>query len=154
MQSKPEWWFYHLVKKSQEESVPVIIEKCLEKEWRVLAVSNDEKSRSKLDVALWTYKESSFIGHAMSSDKDVVLGRQPVLISDTVDNLNNAQALILLNGFEAPVDANFDRIMVVFEEGDNSVIAIARKLYKLAKNAECSVNYFKQNNKGGWEKKS
>lgn len=153
MAGKPEWWFYHLSKKSQEESVPVIIEKCLEKDWRVLAVSQDQAIRTKLDTALWTFKESSFIGHGLSSDRELRPSRQPVLISETVDNLNKAQALILLNGFEAPVDANFDRIMVVFEEGDDSVKSIARKQFKRAKDAEHTVNYFKQNNKGAWEKK-
>lgn len=153
MAVKPEWWFYHLTKKSQEESVPAIIEKCLEKDWRVLAVSEDQSRRIKLDVALWTYKESSFIGHALVSDREVNSGRQPVLISDSVENLNNAQALILLNGFEAPVDANFDRILVVFEEGDDSVKSIARKQFKRAKDAEHAVNYFQQNFKGAWEKK-
>ena len=133
--------------------MPEIIEKCLEKDWRVLAVSQDQSSRTKLDVALWTFKESSFIGHGLSSDRELSPGRQPVLISDTVDNVNKAQALILLNGFEAPVDANFDRIMVVFEEGDDSVKSIARQQFKRAKDAEHAVNYFKQNSKGAWEKK-
>lgn len=109
--------------------------------------------RNKLDAALWTFSESSFIGHGQTSDSDLNFGRQPVLISDKIDNLNSAQALILLNGCDAPVDANFVRIMVVFEDGDASTIATARKQFKRAKEGQHAVNYFKQNSKGVWEKK-
>lgn len=118
-----------------------------------MAVCRDRMKRNKLDAALWTFSDSSFIGHGQTSDSDINFGRQPVLISDKIDNLNSAQALILLNGCDAPVDSNFVRIMVVFEDGDDSTIATARKQFKRAKEGQHAVNYFKQNSKGVWEKK-
>ncbi|MEM1148491.1 MAG: DNA polymerase III subunit chi, partial [Pseudomonadota bacterium] len=35
----PEWWFYHLQRTTLERAVGPLLEKCLERGWRVLAIS-------------------------------------------------------------------------------------------------------------------
>ena len=48
----PEWWFYHLSRTTLEQAAGPLLEKCLERGWRVLAVSPNAKRRADLDAAL------------------------------------------------------------------------------------------------------
>ncbi len=48
---KPEWWFYHLQHTTLERAVGPLLEKCLERDWRVLAVSPEASRRAALDEA-------------------------------------------------------------------------------------------------------
>ena len=71
MSDGPEWWFYHLERSGPERAAGPLLEKCLERGWRVLAVSSDERRRAALDEALWTYSDESFL---RGGDRDRGLG--------------------------------------------------------------------------------
>ena len=59
--------------------------------------------------------------------------------------------LVLLNGQDTDkADVSFERVMVVFEDGDGMARAQARTQFKRAKDAGLSVRYFKQTSSGGW----
>ncbi|MEO0981208.1 MAG: DNA polymerase III subunit chi [Pseudomonadota bacterium] len=146
------WWFYHLERSRPELAAAPLIEKCLERDWRVLAVSPSERRRAELDEALWTFADGSFLPHGRS-DGDGEAGRQPVLISPTLDNANGAKAALLFDGGEAPPDAPFERCMVMFEDGDAPVRAVARAQFKAAKDAGLEVRYFQQAGRG-WKERT
>ena len=149
--SGPEWWFYHLERPPVERAAGPLLAKCLEKGWRVLAVSGDARRRTALDEALWTFDEQSFLPHGCADQEGVDPARQPVLIAGTLDNLNAADAVLLLDGAEAPVSTPFERCMVMFEGDDTSVRNTARAQFKAAKSAGLTCRYFQQTPKGGWK---
>ena len=148
---RPEWWFYHLERSGPEHAAGPLLEKCLERGWRVLAVSSDARRRAALDEALWTYSDESFLPHGQAEAAGLDPARQPVLITAQLKNENSAEAVLLLDGAEAPTDADFTRCMVMFEGGDRTVRDTARAQFKAAKDAGLTCRYFQQTAKGGWK---
>ena len=69
---KPEWWFYHLQRTTLERAVGPLLEKCLERGWRVLAVSPDTTRRAALDEAL-AYEGLAVVNVVIAADA----GRKP-----------------------------------------------------------------------------
>jgi DNA polymerase-3 subunit chi len=145
---KPEWWFYHLQRTTLERAVGPLLEKCLERGWRVLAVSPDVTRRATLDEALWTYDDQSFLPHGQSEAEGLDPADQPILISSAADNLNQASVALLMDGVDLPVDADYERCMVMFDDGDINARQKAREQFKAAKDAGLSARYFQQAERG------
>ncbi|MEM1106744.1 MAG: DNA polymerase III subunit chi [Pseudomonadota bacterium] len=147
----PEWWFYHLETTGPERAAGPLLEKCLERGWRVLAVSADANRRAALDEGLWTYSQASFLPHGQAEAEGLDPARQPVLIAGDLNNQNAAEALLLLDAAEAPTDAPFARCMVMFEGADTETRKVARAQFKAAKDAGHTCRYFQQTPQGGWK---
>ncbi len=145
-----EWWFYHLERTSLEAAAGPLLEKCLERGWRVLAVSPRPERRAALDQALWTYSDLSFLPHGRD-DGELDPARQPILISGSVENQNAAVALFLMDGADAPAESAVERCMVMFDGADDGVRGKARAQFKTAKEAGCVTRYFQQTPRGGWK---
>lgn len=145
---KPEWWFYHLQRTTLERAVGPLLEKCLERGWRVLAVSPDITRRAALDEALWTYDDQSFLPHGQAEAEGLEPAQQPILISEATDNLNEAAVVLLMDGVDMPPDAAFERCMVMFDDGDQAARQKAREQFKAAKDAGLPARYFQQAGRG------
>ena len=145
---KPEWWFYHLQRTTLERAVGPLLEKCLERGWRVLAVSPDAARRGALDEALWTYDDKSFLPHGQIEAEGLAPAAQPVLITDKIENTNGAAVALLMDGTPLEVDAPFERCIVMFDDGDSNARQIARDQFKAAKDAGLSARYFQQGPRG------
>jgi len=149
--SRPEWWFYHLERTTLEQAAGPLLEKCLERGWRVLAISARPERRAALDEALWTYSDSSFLPHGRVEAEGLDPAAQPVLISESPTNQNDASVCLLMDGADMPVDAPFERCMVMFDGGDQATRDKARAQFKTAKDADHTVRYFQQSGNGGWK---
>ena len=145
---QPEWWFYHLQRTTLERAVGPLLEKCLERGWRVLAVSPDATRRAALDEALWTYDDQSFLPHGQAEAEGLVASEQPVLITNQVENTNQATVALLMDGVDLPVHADFERCMVMFDDGDSATRQKAREQFKAAKDAGLTARYFQQSGRG------
>ncbi len=143
-----EWWFYHLSQTTLERAAGPLLEKCLERGWRVLAISPDITRRATLDQALWTYNDQSFLPHGQSEAEGLEAAKQPVLITDKPDNLNDAAVALLMDGVEIPEGAAFERCMVMFDDGDSSTRQKAREQFKAAKDSGLVARYFQQTGRG------
>lgn len=143
-----EWWFYHLERPPLAAALAPLFEKCLERDWRVLAVSSDAKALDELDRDLWQFRDESFLPHGRDGDLAI---RQPVLLSTDIQNRNKASVLVLLNGQTHEPNAPFERVMVVFEDQDETARSQARNQYRSARGAGLVVRYFQQTTSGGWK---
>ena len=56
--------FYHLQNMSLENVLPPLLEKSLERGWRVVVQSTSQERADALDAHLWTYRDDSFLPHA------------------------------------------------------------------------------------------
>lgn len=144
----PEWWFYHLQRTTLERAVGPLLEKCLERGWRVLAVSADVSRRAALDEALWTYDDQSFLPHGQAEADGLDAQSQPVLIAKDPENQNSAAVALLMDGADLSVDAPFERCMVMFDDGDAATRQKAREQFKAAKDAGLVARYFQQSGRG------
>ncbi|MBI1361676.1 MAG: DNA polymerase III subunit chi [Alphaproteobacteria bacterium] len=140
-----EWWFYHIEHGSLDQAIGPLLEKCLDRRWRVV-VAGREETINKLDGTLWTWRDDSFLPHGRGRSAPA---RQPVLLSTVAEPDNGARVALLLDGLEADA-AKFDRCMVVFDGGDAETRAKARKQYKAAADAGAVARYFQQE-RGGWK---
>lgn len=143
-----EWWFYHLMQPPLAAALASLFEKCLERNWRVLVVSPDMDTLKQVNKDLWTYRDDSFLPHDLPGLHD---DNQPVLLTGSAENVNGASVLALLNGQSHAPDAKFERVMVVFEDGDEFARGVAREQYRAAKAAALTVRYFQQTANGGWK---
>src|SRR5262245_38283818 len=55
--------FYHLQRQPLERVLPTLIEKSLERGWRVVVQAAAEERIEALDAHLWTFRDDSFLPH-------------------------------------------------------------------------------------------
>ena len=55
--------FYHLQNMPLERVLPPLLEKSLERGWRVVVQTASEERADALDSHLWTYRDDSFLPH-------------------------------------------------------------------------------------------
>ena len=146
----PQWWFYHLERTTLEQAAGALLEKCLERGKRVLAISAEPARRAALDQALWTFNDASFLPHGRAKAEGLDATRQPVLITETADNQNGASFCLLMDGTDIGDGAGFERCMVMFDGGDQVTRDFARKQFKAAKDRGETVRYFQQSG-NGWK---
>lgn len=144
-----EWWFYHVENTSLDAAIAPLIEKCLDRKWRVLIVAQDE-TLGRLNRHLWTYRDDAFVPHDLVGNDPA---RQPVLLSREPVALNGARVALLLDGADADAAA-FDRMLVVFDGADESVRGKARMQFKAALDAGAVARYFQQDSDGAWAEKT
>lgn len=147
----PDWYFYHLERTTLEQAAGALLEKCLERGKRVLALSARPERRAALDEALWTFNDASFLPHGRAEAAGLDAARQPILISEQANNQNAATFALLLDGMEPGDMAGVERCMVMFDGGDQATRDIARKQFKIAKDQGLTVRYFQQTPNGGWK---
>jgi DNA polymerase-3 subunit chi len=152
-----EIWFYHLTSQPLERALPVLLEKSLERGWKVVVQGTGEERLASLDTLLWTYSESSFLAHGMARDGDGEL--QPVYLTTGAENPNGAAVRFCIEGadiagvLEDPPKA-YDRIILMFDGNDDEQLANARAQWKALKAQNRQLSYYQQDEEGRWSKKA
>lgn len=144
--------FYHLERQGLEKVLPTLVEKTLERGWRAVVQAGSQERLAAIDLALWTYKDDSFLAHATA--KDGHAADQPVYLTTGNDTPNGAGVRFLVDGAEAEDLKGFVRIVYLFDGNDADAVARARAQWTAAKNAGCPVTYWQQSAAGKWEKKA
>ena len=150
MSGKPEIWFYHLERSSLDQVLPTLLEKTLVGGWRALIKSSHAHRLDDLDERLWTFHEESFLPHGRADQPHAE--RQPVLLSETGENLNGAQALFIVDGSDMSLTEEFERCFIIFDGRDETALTGARVRWKTLKEAGAALAYWKQSPEGRWEK--
>ncbi len=141
-----EWWFYHIEHTSLDAAIAPLVEKCLERKWRVVIVGHED-TLERLNKALWTFREDSFLPHGRTKTD---AARHPVLLSTEATSVNGAKVALLLDGSDVATET-FERAMVVFDGGDETARAKARQQYKAATDNGGKARYFQQERGGAWK---
>src|SRR5215469_1852459 len=106
--------FYHLQRQPIEKVLPVLLEKSLERGWRVAVQSSSDERIEALDALLWTYRDDSFLPHGTYKENSAA--DQPILLTVKEDNPNRAAVRFLIDGSPMPTDsAAYDRVVVLFD---------------------------------------
>lgn len=144
--------FYHLERRSLEQVLPGLLEKCLERGWRAVVQTGSPERRDALDQRLWDYREDAFLPHGTAADGHDA--DQPVYLTDGPDNPNHAAVRFLVDRAEPPDLSGYDRAVYVFDGHDGDAVADARQRWKAARDAGFDVTYWQQSEAGRWEKKA
>lgn len=145
-----EFWFYHLERSTLDQALPALLEKTLERGWKALVRTTSPERVAALDAHLWTYREDSFLPHG--PDTAPAADRQPVLLSAGAGAPNRADILFLIDGAEAPDWEQFTRCALLFDGNDEEALADARRRWTQIKAAGAAVSYWRQTERGGWER--
>jgi DNA polymerase III subunit chi len=143
--------FYHLQKKSLEDTLPVLLEKILERGSRAVVMAGSEERVEALNAHLWTYSQRSFLPHG--SQRDGHAEDQPVWLTTGEENPNGADVLVLTDGAGASVES-FKTCCEVFDGNDTAAVEEARRRWQVYKAAGHELTYWQQTDQGRWEKKA
>jgi DNA polymerase III subunit chi len=145
--------FYQLQRQPVEKVLPLLIEKSLERGWRVAVQSSSDERIEALDAHLWTYREDSFLPHGTM--RDSAAAEQPVLLTTASDNANGAAVRFLIDGSPIPDDpGTYSRLVLLFDGEDPDALAAARSRWRQAKEEGHEVTYWQADDDGRWQRKA
>ncbi|MET0723126.1 MAG: DNA polymerase III subunit chi [Tardiphaga sp.] len=145
--------FYHLQNMTLETVLPPLLEKSLERGWRVVVQATSEERVEALDAHLWTYRDDSFLPHATWQAADAA--EQPILLVMEEGNPNNAQVRFLVDNAGLPADAgSYERMVMVFNGDDGEALAGARAAWTDCKARGFTATYWQTDERGRWQKKN
>jgi DNA polymerase-3 subunit chi len=145
--------FYHLQDVALESVLPPLLEKSLERGWRVVVQSTSEERTEALDAHLWTYREDSFLPHATWRAGDVE--DHPIVLVVEESNPNRANVRFLVDN--APLPANtdvYDRVVLLFNGEDDEALSAARGAWTDCKARGFDVTYWQADEHGRWKRRN
>src|SRR6478672_4075638 len=144
--------FYHLQGQRLEGVLPALLEKSLERGWKVIVQGDTEERLDALDTHLWTYRDDTFLPHGTWREPDAA--RQPVLLTHDGENKNGARVRFLIDGAPMPADPeSYDRIVLLFDGEDEEAVAAARAQWGDAKARGFTATYWQGDQQGRWQQK-
>jgi DNA polymerase-3 subunit chi len=144
--------FYHLQNMTLESVLPPLLEKSLERGWRVVVQSSSEERADALDAHLWTYRDDSFLPHATWRVADAA--HQPIVLMAEEGNPNDAHVRFLIDNATLPADgASYERMVLVFNGEDDEAVALARAAWTQSKAFGFEVTYWQTDESGRWRRR-
>ena len=145
--------FYHLTRTPMETTLARLLEKALERDWRVVVRGTDAERMGWLDRKLWLGPEEAFLPHGLAGGP--FDARQPVLLTTGADLPDGAACLMAVDG--APVAAAevaaAERVCILFDGDDALAVQQARGQWKALTGAGAGAEYWSEES-GRWEKKA
>src|SRR6201992_3806787 len=144
--------FYHLQDVTLENVLPPLLEKSLERGWRVVVQSTSEERADALDAHLWTYRDDSFLPHATSRVGDAA--EQPIVLTADEGNPNQANVRFLVDSAALPADSDsYQRLGLFFNGDDSDARAAARGAWTDCKSRGFEVTYWQADERGRWQRR-
>jgi DNA polymerase III subunit chi len=145
--------FYHLQRQPIERVLPAMLEKSLERGWRVIVQASSDERVDALEAHLWTYRDDGFLAHGTYRENEAAM--QPVLLTVHDHNPNSATVRFLIDGVGVPADAaRYQRIVLMFDGEDEEAVAAARVHWTAAKAQGFEATYWQADENGRWTKKA
>ena len=150
--------FYHLTERPLERVLPVMLERSLERGWRVVVRGTEPARIEALSAHLWTHGDASFLPHGSEADGDAA--RQPVWMccdppNSEGGNPNNANTLFLIDNAEADIEelGAMEMVAILFDGLDEAAVVRARAQWSMVKDAGLKAVYWAQDPGGAWIKR-
>jgi DNA polymerase III subunit chi len=144
--------FYHLQRHPLERVLPALVEKSLERGWRVVVQAASEERIEALDAHLWVFRDDSFLPHGTWREAEAA--EQPVLLTVHDGNPNRAAVRFLLDGAPVPADAgDYERIVLLIDGNDPDAVAAARERWSEGRAKGYEVTYWQADENGRWQRK-
>lgn len=144
--------FYHLMSTPLERALPQLLEKAFQGHFRVLVKAADEAIVDMLNTQLWTYSPTSFLPHGSAKDGSPDL--QPIFLTTTEENLNDANLLAITDGTIPQNFEGFERVIDLFDGKNEPEVEAARERWKHYKSTDHTLQYWQQTESGSWEQKA
>jgi len=150
-----EYGFYHLTRTPLEKALPKLLGRVLGGGGRAMVLLASPERLEAMDAALWTCPEPDWLPHG--TPRSGHAEHQPIWLTTEdapqAGAPNGARFLFLLEGSESARLDKFDRVLDLFDGGDEAAVQAARARWRTAKAAGHSLAYWQQGPRG-WEKKA
>jgi len=145
--------FYHLDGQTLEGLLPQLLQRSLDRGWKVVVQVGSDERLAALDSLLWTYDEAAFLPHGTREDGHASL--QPIFLStDAIECPNGADVRFLVDRARPDGDlGRYQRLIIVFDGADLDALADARLDWKALKAGGLDCTYWQQVN-GKWTRKA
>lgn len=145
--------FYHLQRQPLERVLPQLLERSVERGWRVVVQGSSEERMDALDSHLWVYSDDSFLPHGTWRETEAA--EQPVVLTVTDANPNAATVRFLIDGAPVPADAeSYQRLVLMFDGDDEEAVAAARAQWTDVKAKGFEATYWQPDDSGRWVKRA
>jgi DNA polymerase III subunit chi len=149
--------FYHLTRRTLEQALPALLEKSLERDWRVVVQAVTPARVKALDEWLWAYDAEKFLPHGTKADGEPE--SQLIYLTAENDNPNAADVRFFIEGARAaptladPALAPTSRVVVLFDGANEAELQGARAQWKELLQPGATLAYWQENEDGKFEKK-
>ena len=143
--------FYHLQTQSLENALPEILEKALEREFKIIIKASTKEEVKLIDKFLWTSKSNDFIPHGYKKNRHET--DQPIWITTKDENLNNANMLVLINEASSDNIDDMDLCCKIFDSNNTTALEQSRSSWKEFKDKDYELTYWQQDKNGKWSKR-
>jgi len=145
--------FYHLKGQTLEQVLPSLLQRSLERGWRVVVQASSDERVDVLDAHLWTWRDDAFLPHGTWRDGEAA--EHPILLTVNAENPNRADVRFLVEGAGMPADASaYQRLVLLFDGADPEAVETARARWGEAKSAGFEVTYWQVDDQGRWQRQS
>ena len=145
--------FYHLKGQTLEQVLPALLQKSLERGWRVVVQASSDERVDAIDAHLWTWRDDAFLPHGTSREAEAA--EQPIVLTANADNPNGATVRFLVDGANVATDATgYERIVLLFDGEDPEAVEMARMRWSEAKAAGADVTYWRADENGRWQRQA
>jgi DNA polymerase-3 subunit chi len=144
--------FYHLQNAPLEQVLPQLLEVSLKREWRVVIKAGNADRLEDLNAHLWSYRADGFLPHGTAEDE--LIEAQPIYLTLTDENPNEAQVLFLVYGATPTEIQSYNRCVLLFDGRDEEALTAARSQWKALKAEGHDATYWQQSAEGKWQKKA
>ncbi len=148
-----EFLFYHLTQAPLSRALPDVLNRSLQRGWRVVLRAGAADRLGWLDEMLWTHDDASFLPHgtaAMGHETE-----QPVYLTAGTENPNGARVLMLVEGARVAVEeaSAWDRVCLFFDDSTPDAVQNARADWVAVRDAGLTGKYWAQVD-GRWVEKA
>ena len=144
--------FYHLQTQTLEQALPKLLLKAYGTGKKIIVRAADNSQVEVLNTHLWTFHPNAFLPHGSKKDGHGEL--QPIWLTDSDDNPNDAKILILTAPNESSDLKSFDLCCEVFNGFDQEQVTAARARWKKYKDEGFDLTYWQQDEQGAWAEKA
>ena len=130
--------FYH-IDNIDYTAIALLATKILDENHKAIIYCTNQEVISKLDSSLWSHGRNKFLPHITIYDKDFNFMRQPIVITNNQENINQSSYLILLNSANKEFLEKFDRLFCFIEKDSH-----LEKDIKSCLDNNCQINSYKK----------
>jgi DNA polymerase-3 subunit chi len=144
--------FYHLQGQTPEQVLPSLLQRSLERGWRVVVQASSDDRVDALDAHLWTWRDDAFLPHGSWREPDAA--EHPIVLTVNEENPNGATVRFLIDGAAMPAEPGaYERLVLLFDGDDPDAVEAARKRWTEAKAAGIEATYWQVDDSGRWVRK-
>ncbi|MEO0624543.1 MAG: DNA polymerase III subunit chi [Pseudomonadota bacterium] len=147
--------FYHLLGRTLEGVLPVMLERTLARGGRAVIRGTEPARLEALNRHLWTYDEASFLPHGLAGAATNA-AEQPVWLTADDDLPNDPNTLFLIDGAMADpaVLGAFETTALLFDGNDANATETARDAWRQVTGAGLKAVYWAEDPERGWVKRA